>query len=420
MVRMASNSTWTASPVWRLVGCGLVGAIIILVGLLNGPTASAQTVICIGQGTLPPQPPVVQLVPSNIATYTIRLCSDPPLQTVVVTPILSPTGKIVVAPASLIYTTKQGQVVNVSQINPQTTDPFTVTISHDAASDDPSYDLGPELNPKVLAVFNPPLAVNDTAATQPGLAVTITVLANDLDRSHSGLVVLSVSTPAHGSATLNPDQTVTYKPNAQFAGTDAFSYTIEDGNGNQNTGMISVIVNPPNYGEPEVRHIVLSGSSTFVFTDSASSPEDTVDLTTTVGLPAGFITGTGNAKDAFVLIFSPVISPTADVNDPPSSNTYANLAFSLVAYLNNIKLSGIMLVQPVTLTVEYSNNAIGGIVESTLTPYYWNGRAWSRAGIAAIRRNPDLNRLGFTIDRTVDELAFFGRLPTIYLPYVSR
>ena len=42
--------------------------------------------------------------------------------------------------------------------------------------------------------------------------------------------------PAHGTATVNADGTITYAPAANYNGADSFSYTIGDGNGGTRDG----------------------------------------------------------------------------------------------------------------------------------------------------------------------------------------
>ena len=56
------------------------------------------------------------------------------------------------------------------------------------------------------------------------------VLANDTDADPgTTLTAQLVSTTAHGSLTLNPDGSFVYTPQADFTGTDAFTYTASDG-----------------------------------------------------------------------------------------------------------------------------------------------------------------------------------------------
>ena len=91
-----------------------------------------------------------------------------------------------------------------------------------------------------------PVAVDDAASTVQGSAVTIAVLANDTDANGDALAVTNLTQPAHGSATLNPDGTVTYTPNPGWFGTDSFTYTANDGFVDSNVATVTVTVTPVN------------------------------------------------------------------------------------------------------------------------------------------------------------------------------
>ncbi len=95
-----------------------------------------------------------------------------------------------------------------------------------------------------------PNAVNDTAVTAEDTPVTINVLANDTDPNGDALTVLSVTPPAHGSATIQNGTTVRYVPVPNFFGSDSFTYTADDGRGGTDTATVSVNVtsvnDPPN------------------------------------------------------------------------------------------------------------------------------------------------------------------------------
>jgi hypothetical protein len=64
------------------------------------------------------------------------------------------------------------------------------------------------------------------------------VLANDSDPDPDGNIDLAsltiVQQPAHGTATINADRTISYVPQAGFAGGDGLLYTVKD-----NTGLVS-------------------------------------------------------------------------------------------------------------------------------------------------------------------------------------
>ncbi|MFC1980298.1 S8 family serine peptidase [Chloroflexota bacterium] len=91
-----------------------------------------------------------------------------------------------------------------------------------------------------------PVAQDDAATTDEDVAVIIDVLANDSDPDLDPLDVTAVSDPAHGTAAINFDDTVTYTPDAGYNGPDAFTYTISDGQGGTDTANVSVTVNPQN------------------------------------------------------------------------------------------------------------------------------------------------------------------------------
>ena len=76
-------------------------------------------------------------------------------------------------------------------------------------------------------------APDATATTVAGQPVTIDVLPNDGDTSQ---LVSAVTKPGHGSASINPNSTITYTPAAGFTGTDTFQYTAADSAGLIGTG----------------------------------------------------------------------------------------------------------------------------------------------------------------------------------------
>ena len=75
----------------------------------------------------------------------------------------------------------------------------------------------------------PPVAKDDTASTTKSVSVTINVLANDTDAENNPLTTVIAGMPSNGSVLGNKDGTITYRPNAGFAGTDSFTYRASDG-----------------------------------------------------------------------------------------------------------------------------------------------------------------------------------------------
>lgn len=97
------------------------------------------------------------------------------------------------------------------------------------------------LGPRIFS-NQPPRAQNDTASTAIASPVSIPVLANDSDPDGDALSITSVTTPQNGSASIS-GSTITYIPNANFAGSDNFSYSISDGKGGTATATVTVTVN---------------------------------------------------------------------------------------------------------------------------------------------------------------------------------
>ena len=118
------------------------------------------------------------------------------------------------------------------------------------ASDDDD-DGGLDVTVEVTDVNDPPVAVDDNAETDEGIAVNIDVLANDTDEDEDmgvkdTLTVTSVGTPTNGAAVISSGN-IAYTPSTGFAGIDTFDYTLSDGSDTPaltDTGTVTVKVRP--------------------------------------------------------------------------------------------------------------------------------------------------------------------------------
>ncbi|GFZ33597.1 hypothetical protein CSC2_41230 [Clostridium zeae] len=110
----------------------------------------------------------------------------------------------------------------------------------------------------ITPVNDVPVAAADTATVSEDGAVKVSVLTNDSDVDRDTLTITSVTKPAHGTAVINPDGTISYTPDHNYNGTDSFSYTISDGNGGTATTTVSINVNEVN-DAPAVGIISKSG-----------------------------------------------------------------------------------------------------------------------------------------------------------------
>ena len=107
------------------------------------------------------------------------------------------------------------------------------------------------LNVTTAKLNTAPVAANDTytgAITgQPFVVGSALrgVLNNDTDAENDPKTAIRVSTPQSGAVTLNPDGTFTYTPTSPtFAGTDSFTYKVNDGLLDSNTATVTIVVAP--------------------------------------------------------------------------------------------------------------------------------------------------------------------------------
>lgn len=139
-----------------------------------------------------------------------------------------------------------GTVTYTPNPNANGVDEFTYTISDGKGGMDSA-----KVTVTVTAVPDDPVAVDDSAATEPETPVTIEVLFNDFDVDGDALSVVSVTAPGSGTAIINADDTITYTPDAGFEGPDSFVYTIDDGTGRTDSATVSVDVKARTcFGDP--------------------------------------------------------------------------------------------------------------------------------------------------------------------------
>lgn len=106
----------------------------------------------------------------------------------------------------------------------------------------------------VTIVLNPPggevIAVDDTAATLEDRSVTFAIIDNDVNNAAGTQLSLMGVVPDQGLVVVNPDDTVTYFPQANMNGTDVFTYIVGNGELGAATGVVTVTIqavnDPPN------------------------------------------------------------------------------------------------------------------------------------------------------------------------------
>jgi cellulose biosynthesis protein BcsQ len=141
-------------------------------------------------------------------------------------------GKLSGTPPSLTYTPDP----NFSWL-----DNFTFRVN-DGTTDSAAATVYISVTP----VNDPPTANDDKVMTQEDTPAMIDVLVNDTEVDNELLKVSAVTQGTSGVVVVNADGTLTYTPKADFYGTDAFTYTVSDREGEKDTATVKVAVSAAN------------------------------------------------------------------------------------------------------------------------------------------------------------------------------
>ena len=263
---------------------------------------------------------------------------------------------------------------------------------------------------------SPVSAVTDSYSTDEDAALVVAVpgvLGNDSDSNSGGnpLTATVGTGPAHGSLTLNLDGSFTYTPNADFNGSDSFTYVADDGT-YQGTGTVNITVNavndapvntaPASVTASEDVAFSFTGANTISISDiDAGSGDETVTLTVTDGkLHLGTTAGLSSfSNDAASIALTGTVSNV-------------NSALASLSYLGNQDFNG-----PDSLSIVTSDGGNTGADPSTVgqpaTGTASDEQASSTVGITvdAVNDAPavDLNGpaagTGVTLGYTEDDAA---------------
>jgi VCBS repeat-containing protein len=178
----------------------------------------------------------------------------------------------------------------------------------------------------VNTINDSPMAVDDAYTTSEDTPLNIAtpgVLDNDSDVDGDTLSAVLDTGPANGTLTLTADGSFTYTPNANFDGSDSFSYHASDGIGDSNSATVTITVNPIN-------------DAPVATVDTNSTDEDTLLTVAAPGVlgndsdvdgdPLTAVLDTGpthgtltlNANGSFTYM------PNADFNGPDGFSYHAN------------------------------------------------------------------------------------------------
>jgi VCBS repeat-containing protein len=153
---------------------------------------------------------------------------------------------------------------------------------------------------------NPPVASDDGYTVDEDTVLAGNVLANDADADFDPLTAVLVADVANGTLVLNADGSFTYTPNADYSGSDLFTYQADDGKDLSDVATVTITVNavndPPRAGDDAYAEAgaVLQVGTPGVLSNDIDVEGDAFTLNTTpVSGPASGNTLTLNADGSF-------------------------------------------------------------------------------------------------------------------------
>ncbi|MBM3394058.1 MAG: tandem-95 repeat protein [Betaproteobacteria bacterium] len=110
----------------------------------------------------------------------------------------------------------------------------------------PAFDATPNsLSVDVTAMNDPPVASSESYSVTQGGVLTVSasgILGNDSDVDADPITAVLVASTSSGTLLLNANGSFSYTPNAGFAGTDSFTYRVNDGAVNSNITTVTLNV----------------------------------------------------------------------------------------------------------------------------------------------------------------------------------
>ncbi|MCZ8190879.1 MAG: Ig-like domain-containing protein [Microcystis sp. LE19-338.1B] len=222
------------------------------------------------------------------------------------------------------------------------TDSFTYQVN-DGLADSNITTVTLTVNP----INDAPIANPDSYSLDEDTTLTINapgVKGNDTDAENDSLTVNLVSSVTKGILTLNPNGSFNYTPEANFFGTDSFTYQVNDGLADSNITTVTLTVNPVN-------------DAPIANPDSYTLDEDT---TLTINAPGVKGNDTDGENDSLTVnLVSSVtkgilnLNPNGSFNYTPEANFFGTDSFT---YKVNDSLAD-SNITTVTLTVKPINDA---------------------------------------------------------------
>jgi hypothetical protein len=179
----------------------------------------------------------------TVTTNVLTNDTDPDGGTLTLSQVNGNAGSFTTVNGGTVSFTADGNITYTSAVGFAGADVLTYTAC-DNSSPTPLCANG-TYTITVGNIANVPNTSNDAVTiAEDIIAANINVLGNDLPVVAGPLIVSAIASgPANGKVSINADNTITYVPNPDFAGSDNFTYRIVNSVGYSKTATVTVTVN---------------------------------------------------------------------------------------------------------------------------------------------------------------------------------
>ena len=143
----------------------------------------------------------------------------------------------------------------------------------------------------------PPVADNDAYSVAEDAVLNVSapgVLDGDTDPENDPLTATLVTGASHGAVTLGSDGAFVYTPDANYSGSDSFTYRANDGTSDSNLATVNITVTPVNDAPvADSQTVAVKENTSKTITLSASDVEgDSLTYSVQSGPTSGTLSGT--------------------------------------------------------------------------------------------------------------------------------
>jgi VCBS repeat-containing protein/YD repeat-containing protein len=150
-----------------------------------------------------------------------------------------------------------------------------------------------------------PVAGNDTASLPRDTTQLLEVLANDGDANGDPIHVASVTAPLHGTLNINADGTLSYTPDASYAGLDHFFYSVSDGQAGSSLARVDITVLGTNAAPVARPDTAVTSRNQPVIIDVLANDRDIDSTVLTPVIVAAPVHGSVSVNGAGKVVYTP-------------------------------------------------------------------------------------------------------------------